>query len=133
MDSTDPERTSAMVPGSWPGPRPGPPPRPVERRRVARLVPAQSPRWVVLEVVRAGLEPSWVPTDAAQALLADVDDLRLLRCARARLRAAAEDRMTLCVARAVATLNTAIGLLEHDGDLAETDARLARDDGRSAP
>lgn len=105
---------------------------PVEQRRVARSIPAGSPGWVVLAVVRAVLEPSWAPIDAAQALLVDVDDLQVLRRARARLRAASEDRMTLCVARALATLNTAVGLLEGDGDVRATDAPPARGNGRSA-
>ncbi|GAB3244409.1 hypothetical protein [Nocardioides dilutus] len=87
----------------------------------------------MVEVVRTALEPSWAPIDAALALLADVDDHHVLCRARARLRGAAEERMTLCLARALATLNVAIGLLDHEGDVAATNAHAARGGARSAP
>jgi hypothetical protein len=101
------------------------------KRRVARLVPAQSPQWVLLQVMREVLDPSWAPGVSALRVLEQVHDPQALRHARARLRLASRERTTLSQARALATLNLAINRLddEDDSDTAYT-ARSHAQGGR---
>lgn len=82
------------------------------QRRVARLVPAGSPHWVLLQVVRDVLSPAWLPTASALRLVSQVRDPRVLRQARALLRSAPGERITLIQERALATLNLAITHLD---------------------
>jgi hypothetical protein len=95
-------------------------------RRIARLVPAQSPPWVLLHVVREVRDPAWTPAAAARRIRERVQDPGALRLARARLRVLGGERVTLSQARALATLNLAISDLEAGQDEPE-DRRGARD------
>ena len=82
------------------------------QRRVARLVRAGSPQWVLLQVVRDVLSPAWAPASSALRLVSQVRDPGVLRQARALLRLAPGERITLIQARALATLNLAITHLD---------------------
>ena len=79
--------------------------------RSVRVIPACSPQWVVLFVMREALCPDWAPASAAARLLDHVRDPYVLRHARGRLQKVIGERTTLHEARAVATLNLAIGRL----------------------
>lgn len=82
------------------------------QRRVARRVPAGSPQWVLLQVVRDVLSPAWAPASSALRLVREVRDPRVLRQARALLRLTPGERITLIQARVLATLNLAIKHLD---------------------
>lgn len=84
------------------------------RRRVARLVPAQTPQWVLLLVMREVRTPAWAPEPVAQRLLAKVRSPDTVRLARVLLRRASRERVTLSQVRALATLDLAIGHLDED-------------------
>ena len=78
------------------------------QRRSARLIPADSPQWVVVHALREALSPAWTPDTAADHLLERVGGCEVLRLARLRLRRLGAQRMTVLQARALATLNLAI-------------------------
>ncbi|MFF0342746.1 hypothetical protein [Kribbella sp. NPDC004875] len=82
--------------------------------RSLRLLPAQSPEWVIVQVMRDAQGPEWTPASAADRLVDRIPDPRVLRHARAHLRTIAGRRVTIHRLRAVATLNLAIHRLEHD-------------------
>jgi len=84
-------------------------------RRSVRVIPACSPQWAVLYVMREALRPEWAPAPAAARLLDHVHDPFVLRHARGRLQKVIGEHATLHEARAVATLNLAIGRLEDAG------------------
>jgi hypothetical protein len=86
---------------------------------------------VVLGVLRAALRPSWTLADASRAVLVDVDDPVILRGAMARLRSSAEGRTTLFQARALATPELAITLLDRHDELAEPGVGVRRNGGSS--
>lgn len=81
-------------------------------RRSARLIPAGSPQWVLLHLIRETLNPGWTPSAAADHLLEHVESCHAMRVARARLRQVDSQRATLLQARALATLNLAINRFE---------------------
>lgn len=89
-------------------------------RAFRRLVPARSPQWVVVWVLRSALAPDWTPTVAAAALVDRIPDPVVLRDARRRLRSVTRHRSTVHQARALATLNLALDLAmqptEDDGN-----------------
>ena len=82
--------------------------RNLSQRRVARLLPAGSPQWALLTVMREVRTPSWTPLSSAVRVANQVGDGRALREARARLRLASIERASLAELRALATLNLAI-------------------------
>lgn len=82
--------------------------------RSVRLIPAGSPQWVILRVLREALDPEWAPASAAAGLVDRVPDPFVVRRARADLRKATSTRTSVRGARAVATLNLAISRLEDD-------------------
>jgi hypothetical protein len=82
--------------------------------RHVRLIPARSPQWVVLYVMREALHPEWIPASTTARLLDLVPDLLVLRHARARLRNVSSGHATVPEERAVASLNLAIARLEDD-------------------
>lgn len=81
-------------------------------RRIARLLPAGSPQWTLLKVMREVRTPSWTPQSSAVRLANEVGDGRALRNARVRLRLAGIERTTMTELRALATLNLAINHCE---------------------
>lgn len=94
-----------------------------DRRRVVQLVPARTPEWVLIRVLRDARTDTWRPIPSAHRLLGDITDGRVLRRARSLLRRAGEGRMSPAQARALATLNVAVGLLEDREADADPDAR----------
>lgn len=94
-------------------------PAPARPRRVACTIPAGSPQWVLLRVLREVLERPWALAPAAARLSSEVPDSRLLRRARARLRGLAGQGTTDVQARAIVMLSLAIDRIE-DGDPAPT-------------
>lgn len=86
--------------------------RNLSQRRVARLLPAGSPQWALLTVMREVRTPSWTPLSSAVRVANQVGDVRALREARARLRLASIERASLAELRALATLNLAISHYE---------------------
>lgn len=82
--------------------------RNLSQRRIARLLPAGSPQWALLTVMREARTPSWMPLSSAVRVANQVGDVRALREARARLRLASIERASLAELRALATLNLAI-------------------------
>ncbi|MEU0313296.1 hypothetical protein [Nocardioides sp. NPDC006273] len=100
---SNPPSTIQMVPGKNGGP---------SQRRIARLLPAGSPQWTLLKVMREVRTPSWTPQSSAVRLANQVGDGRALREARVRLRLATIERATITELRALATLNLAINHFE---------------------
>ncbi len=92
------------------------PPRPrseIRSRRVAHLVPAGTSAAVVVHLIRTVMDPAWSPVDAAADVAEHVrGDVALLRQARLRLLQCTRFRSTVAEARALATVNLAIGSLE---------------------
>lgn len=81
-------------------------------RRELRVLPAQSPQWVLVEVMREVLDPAWAAGTSAERLAGRVHDAQSLRRARARLRTASRERTTGTQQRALTTLDLAIEALE---------------------
>lgn len=81
-------------------------------RTSARRIPAGSPQWVLLHLVRDALSPAWTPAVAAERLLDHVESREAMRLARIRLQQVGANRATLVQARALATLNLAINRFE---------------------
>lgn len=87
---------------------------PVRDRRGVPL-PTRTPKGVVLRVVRSAMAADWRPFDAAASLLGYVDgNIRLLEVARARVLACVSGSPTVVQARALATLNVALGRARAD-------------------
>lgn len=75
-----------------------------------RMVPARSPQWVVVWVLRSVVDPDWMPASAAAELVERIPDPAVLRRAHAQLRSVTRHRSTVRQARAIATLNLALDL-----------------------
>jgi hypothetical protein len=87
-------------------------PSPAGQRRSARRIPDHSVEGVLARVLRDAMADDWNPVVGARRVLLHVQgDEELLRRARGRLRDARGDRVPLVRARAVASLNLALGSL----------------------
>jgi hypothetical protein len=74
------------------------------------MVPARSPQWVVVWVLRSAVDPDWIPASAAAELVERIPDPTVLRRARVQLRSVTRHRSTVRQARAIATVNLALDL-----------------------